>query len=390
MRGAIALAWLGGCSTEYALMGVDPDGVLPAGQPALADHAPGMPTDGPPAYDGAMPEVEEAPPPEPARERVVELGVADYLFVVDSSASMASILNHVLAGFDAVRDANAFTRGARIGVMSTLPGDPLRPTAIHPRAKQKWWLQFEPGFQSLVDADAITIYRELAPPQVAERFPMDGCQGWFAPSDVNPKGVSCLVANTQLSLYPVLVEAGLLALQQRLTQPEPLFRSGAAANVIFVSDTHDPGLTPEEPGFAELVAARPTFEQLRLLAASRQTLSSFRVHAIAPADLCSDEDWTGGGDAYFEAALAANGEILDVCTATPADYVAFVQRMAEQGAVPQAPVIALADGEQVLDVLVDDQPAPFALSLDGRALTLPFANLAGSQRAASQVRLVLR
>lgn len=377
MPGLVALAMIGGCSTEYALQSIVSDPGNAAGTMA-APVLPEAPADGPIG--------------EPPSIRIVEIGggvrsdIADYLFVVDSSASMTEVLNHVLAGFDAIEANDVFPHGTRIGVMSTLPASPLRRTAIHPRARQRWWLQFQPGFQSMVDADAIAVFRELAPPHVAERYALDGCDGWFGPADVNAKGVSCLVANTQLALYPVLVEAGLLALEQRLERSERLFRSGAAANVIFVSDTHDPGLSPAEPGYAEMVAARPSFEKLRTLALSRQPLASFRIHAVAPAELCADEDWTASGPSYFEAARASGGQLIDVCSATPADYVAFVQRMAEDGAVPQAAVIPLVEGEEVVDVVVDGERASYAVSEDGRAVTLANALPAEPKR----VQLVLR
>lgn len=378
MHGAIALAWMGtwmvGCAPEYGFQSVGPEA---AGDLISVGTS------------VAFPEVAE---PEPPRVRDVELGgaerstVADYLFVVDASSSMADVLNRVLDGFDAIGDVNPFPSDARIGVMSTLPAHPLRTTAIHPRARQRWWLQFLPGFQSVVDEEAIAVFREVAPAHVAERYPIDGCGGWFAPKESNAKGVPCIVANTQLALYPVLVEAGLLALHQRLERGDPLFRSGASANVIFLSDTHDPGLSPSEDGYAELMAARPTFEQLRVLAMSRQPLASFRVHAIAPAERCADEDWTAGGPSYFEAARASGGEMIDVCTAKPEDYVGFIERMASAGALRQSPVIALQPDEQVLDVLVDGEPAEYAISPDGRAVSLAAPLPADKAR----VRLVLR
>jgi hypothetical protein len=387
MHAALALAWMAGCSTEYGVRSLD--GELPAGGPGLA-YGTITPV---PGAEGLPPEQGNDAAPNPSgHEREIDIGTAqpaeisDYLFVLDPSSSMYSVLSHVLDGFEALREGDGFPRGARIGVMSALPADPLRPAAVHPRARQRWWLQFTPGFQSLVDEDSIAVFREVAPPHISERYASSGCAAWFGPTDVNDKGVPCIVANTQIPLYPVLVEAGLLAVHQRLQQDTPLFRSGAAVNVIFVSDTHDPGLSPNEPGYADLVSARPNYDQLRVLALSRQPLASFRVHAVAPADLCADEDWRAAGDSYFAAARASGGQMLDVCSAGAPDYVNFVRRTATEGALPQAPVIALSESEEVVQVLVDGEPARFAVSPDGRAVTLPGQVSSVSQR----VKLVFR
>jgi hypothetical protein len=368
MRGIVAFVAVAGCSTEYRISPVSPTepvhgAVAPIGGAADDPLAP------PPSDPLGTPSLET--------QQVVLGGgaradVADYLFVLDSSSSMQQLLDKVLDGFDALSHDEAFPKDARIGVMNMTPADPLRPTQVHPAVHaDRWWLRFDPGFGGLVDGDRITVFKELAPAYVAERFPVAGCGAWFAPDEKNEDGVPCLVANTQIALYPVGVEAGLTALSQRLEADPPLFRSGAAANVIFVTDTHDPGLPPTDPGFGDLMSIRPTFAQLETLALSHQPLASFRVHAIAPATVCTAEDWTAAGPAYFEAAKASGGQTLDSCTASPAQYVELVRQIATQGAVPQRAVIAVHPDMDIAQVLVDGEPVPFKVSSDGRALTLP-------------------
>lgn len=366
MHRGLVLLVLVACSQDYGLVSVGnadpaPEPLRPANETHRA-HAPVAPDPAPPA---------------PLLVHEVTVGggaptaVADYLFVVDGSASMARVLGRVLDGFDALADSGVFPSEARIAVMSTLPSDPARPHRVHPGGPGAPWLRHEPGFGDLVDGARIALFRDTAPPGVAERYGLDGCNAWFAPSDHNNDGVPCLVANTQISLVPVIVEAGLTAVGQRLDRGEPLFRTGAAANVVFVSDTHDPGVPGTNPHFDALVALRPTFAELEEKALDRQDLASFRVHAIAPASLCSSEDWTAGGPSYFEAAEASGGEILDVCAAEPADYVDLVRRIAVTGAVPQRPVVPLADDVEVAEVRVDGAPTVFTVSRDGRAVVLP-------------------
>lgn len=376
LRGLVWVA-LAGCTPEYGLGAIDGDAAAPADRPRPAKKV--VPV--------------HAPVQRPVHELEVALGggatsaVADYLFVVDGSASMERVLDRVRDGFVALAGSDVFPADARIGVMSTLPADPASRARVHPGAVHAPWLKHEPGFGGLVDRERIAVFRDLAPPQVADRFGLEGCDAWFRPEDRNADGLPCLVANTQISLYPVIVEAGLTALGQRLDRGEPLFRTGAAVNVVFVSDTHDPGIPESSPRFAALEALRPTFEALEQTALARQDLASFRIHAIAPESLCSSEDWSASGPVYFEAAEASGGETLDLCTADPEAYVGLVRRIAVEGAVPQRPVIPVAEGAEVSEILVDGRPSVFTMSRDGRAVVLPGSLPAEQKKVQVRYRL---
>jgi hypothetical protein len=335
-----------------------------------------LPAD-PPGLDELLDELE----PQDVRDIEISMGgdsrvaVVDYLFVVDGSSSMQRILGRVLDGFEALSDSDVFPSDTRIAVMNTMPADPAHRDRLHPAAPPLDWLAFEPGFGHLIDGHRIELFRQVAPVRVAERFPHDGCDAWFRPTDRNADGVPCLVANTQLALFPVGIEAGLLALQQRIQVDRPVFRTGAAVNVVIVSDTHDPGVPGDHPFFAELVARRPSFADIERSALRRQDLASFRMHAVAPAEVCSAEDWSAAGPVYFEAAHSSGGEILDVCDATPDEYIDLVRRIATNGAIPQRAVIplvsnSLSSGAEIDEVLVGGQPAAFTLSADGQAVLL--------------------
>lgn len=299
-----------------------------------------------------------------------KVSVADYLFVVDSSSSMQRLLGRVLDGFDALASQGVFPQDARIAVMNTLPAEKDDRGLAHLSAPQDPWIRSEPGFGHLVDAQRIAAFRAVAPPHIAERFEHDGCGAWFSPTQSNATGIPCLVANTQLALYPYEVEAGLTAVAQLIQSDKPIFRTGAAVNVIIVSDTHDPGLPKAHPLYADLVAMRPSFADIERLALRRQDLASFRLHAIAPAEVCTAEDWTGTGPVYFEAAHVSGGEYLDVCDAKPDEYIDLVRRIAEKGAIPQRPVLPVSRIDEIDQILVDGQPVAFDVSGDKQAVVL--------------------
>lgn len=308
--------------------------------------------------------------------------VADYLFVIDGSVSMNVVLDRVREGFAQLAAENPFPEKARIAVMSTLPADPARPGALHPAVKATPGLAKEPGFGRLVDAESIRRYRSLATPEVAARFAQDGCDAWFAPTDTNAAGVPCLVAHTQIGLAPVRAEAGLTALSQLLERSarngRPVFRPGAAVNVIFVSDTHDPGLDPLEGSrlgdkAADLYEHQPGFADLRDRILATQAASSVRIHAMAPRTPCS-ESFTV--PSYFEVTEAAGGESLDICA--DSDYAAFIRDVARKGAVPQAGVFPVGRPvDQITSVEVDGRPVSYTVVQD-RVVLVPVAVPSGS------------
>jgi len=206
------------------------------------------------------------------------------------------------------------------------------------------------------------VYRRMAGEHVASRFSADGCGAWFAPTDTNGEGIPCIVAHTQIGLTAVDAEAGLSALFQMLQKHRgsALFRRGAAVNVVFVSDTHDPGLSVVRTrAEIELEAWRPGYAELRALAERDNVMASFRLHAIAPATECV-ERWEHLGASYYEAANDSGGVTLDICTTR--DYTAVIGAIAELGAQPQEPLFPLGrPAEDVLSVRVDDKPVNYTM-----------------------------
>lgn len=295
--------------------------------------------------------------------------LVDYLFVIDDSVSMDAVIDRVQVGFAALAEERWPAR-SRIAVTSMLPASYEQPKRLHPAVRGTTGLYQNPGFRGLVDGSRIAAYKRVAEPIVVDRMPYAGCDPWFAPDDVSDEGVSCLVAHTQVGLTWNRAEAGLNALKQLLEQTdEALFRPGAAANVVFVSDTHDPGFFPKGNGLGkvgqahdELVAERPDFDELAELVAWSNTVSSFRVHAIAPATPCAE---AFDDPAYFEVAEASGGALLDICSED--DYSPLLGAIATEGARLQEPVVALSvDPGQVAAVTLDGEPVGY--SVEGRAL----------------------
>src|SRR5688500_16503370 len=198
MRHAVGLlALLAGCGQEYLLSDVqDPLAPIPPRvRGGRREHAPVAPPD------------IVLPAAKPPRTVGVELGgdapaaAVDYLFVVDGSSSMRSVIDRVFDGVDAIAaEGNVFPAGARIAVMSTTPSRPNDARRPHPATPNQPWVRLEPGFHGPVDAARIARFRATAPPDLAAEFALDGCDAWFEPGEQNAAGVPCLVAHTQTLL----------------------------------------------------------------------------------------------------------------------------------------------------------------------------------------------
>ncbi len=313
--------------------------------------------------------------------------VVDFLFVVDNSTSMGRIRDLVRSGLVSLYDDDPFPADARIAVMSTIPANPSDLSQLHPRVNNQGAQELEPGFLRLVDAQGIARFRRAAP-DLGASFRFDGCEdAWFEPWEENDEGVPCLVAHTQISGTPVRVEAGLSALQQFLQKQagESTFRDGAAVHVIFVSDTHSPGLSG---GLGRLqktgLEVDPiTYGDLQQLVDADNAVSSFKVHAIAPATECVEE-WAHLGPRYFDVAEASGGATLDICTAE--DYAPFIRSLVERSGVIDTPILSLGrPTEAVHQVLLDGQSVAFDIIGDGTAVRVK-----GFERAAADRKLTVR
>lgn len=230
----------------------------------------------------------------------------DILFVVDESSSMGDILEDVRAGFESLNDVN-FPENTKVAVTNSHPArvdesenidfqSPFNASRAH---------VLMPGFMRLVDGNSIDAFLNseapafLAQPHnrpadgshARDQFSEPGCSAWFDPSDKNENGVSCFTANSQIVLQGLGQEAGVVSLFQLLKrhtlEGSKLFRDGAIVNVIFVSDTHDPGAMYFERDHA--YADRPTYAELEAaLLENNPTISSYKYSGVVPLPLAGD------------------------------------------------------------------------------------------------------
>lgn len=316
--------------------------------------------------------------------------VSDYLFVLDNSVSMNRVIDRVREGFASL-DPAAFPSEARIAVMSTLPGvrepdvrgQPPR-FSLHPVVASRELYLHDPGFLRLVDGEGIRALRE-ANPAAKRKFKQPGCDAWFRPGEKNRNGVPCIVAHTQSLSASAHAEAGLTALAQLLekNRGKTTFRPGATVNVIFVSDTHDPGvggrLAPD------LLENRPTTHELVELIHRDNAVSGVRFHAIAPETECS-ERWASFGPVYAEVAQGTGGGTIDVCAAT--DYRPLLSSAFDDGARPTSARVSLgAPASRVEDVRVDGSPVGWTLTGSDRVVELRGVPLPGRGVTPLQVEI---
>lgn len=172
----------------------------------------------------------------------------DLLFVVDESVSMRVILTAMREGFAAISTAK-FPEDTKIAVTNTAPAyySDLSMGFFDPTQGfvNVMGLTSQPGFLKLVSESSIQNFLATNPASAAN-FSNAGCaQEWFSPGDLNAAGLSCLSAATQVAYLGTGVEAGAVSLDQLVSSyfnsSRRLFREGALVNVVFVSDTHDPG-----------------------------------------------------------------------------------------------------------------------------------------------------
>lgn len=303
----------------------------------------------------------------------------DFLWVVDDSSSMKGLLGKVKAGFGTL-SADKFPPDSRMAVMYTLPADPADLTRRHPHVPQDIvGLEKAPGFLRFVRKASIGAY--LSQPGlasgVAEQFSIEGCDAeWFAPGAKNALGQSCFDAAVQAPFQGVGCEAGLVALNQLLDfHTGPVFRTDADLNVIFVSDTHDPGCPS-----AALDALAPKGAILRDALKADSGLASVTFHAIAPPVKCEgNNEGIIYGTKYYEAADATGGVKIDVCTEV--NYASVADRIA--GTLKTYAVKLAAPGN-VTAVLVDGMPA---VSFVANGLDVTFRAAASAIPRKVEVRL---
>ena len=263
--------------------------------------------------------------------------LVDYLFVLDNSCSMDEIRANVSSGFLSILGKNILPPRSKLGVMSTLIADDSSFSQTHTDISGYAEIAAEPGFLELVTAQSISDYQALNTEYNTE-WQLGGCDsGWFNPDEKSADGNYCLTAATQASMSCLGAEAGLHAVKQLIAKNRAngttMFRDGAVVNVIFVSDTHDPG-TPSQA----LIDSRPSYTELAQDLDELQPTAGLRLHALAPAAVCTIEQMYDFS--YYTAADASGGSKADSCNTL--DYTSFMESMVETSKKAVRAVFTLA------------------------------------------------
>ena len=242
----------------------------------------------------------------------------DYLVVFDNSISMRKIRARIGNSLEGVLEAAPFSKNARMAAMTTLFGDPnFDYKKVHPKIPQSEKLRFEPGFLQLVSAESVNRYLTVNPDQ-RKYYKQKLCGPWFHPTEKTGSGF-CLMAALQNKLPRVKYEAGMRALSQFITvQKQPVFRDHAIVNIIFISDTHEPGA--KNPGWNYI-----PYSTIRAqILANSPSILGVRFHGLVPVrKRCTEEGLFQ--ESYQSWITPSGGSIQHVCTK---DYVRFFRNMA--------------------------------------------------------------
>lgn len=285
-----------------------------------------------------------------------EHSTVDYLFVFDNSVSAKNILLKAGQAFQDIvqTNPNVFASDGKVAVMSTMISDDTY-KSTHAQIKKYDGIDKEPGFLDFVNKESLDRFRE-ANQKVADKIYTKGMceEKWFSPqSKVKSDGVetetSCLQAALQSVASGVGAEAGAQAFQQILlkNKSQQIFRKEAILNVIFLSDTHDPG----KPNMKS-----PSFNanDLRNLAMESNQLIDVKFHALAPEKGVSSEKLYN--KYYFTLVEQTDGQKLHVGDFD--NYSSFMESMllkAKESKVAKIPLNKLdapiksvkADGNEV-------------------------------------------
>ncbi len=274
--------------------------------------------------------------------------MVDFVFVIDNSVSMQEILTNTASGFDSLANDDVWPTRSMISVMSTMVGDRSNLTKTHPGISRYNGIDSEPGFLDFVDEKSIKSFRSVAAKGVLDKWSIDGCAGkWFKPEEKNANGQSCFKSHTQSTNHAVGCEAGITAVAQFLekNKGKSRFRKGALVNIIFVSDTHDPGCDNKD-----LKNNIPSLDAIKTKLSADNSVVGLKFHALAPDDKCTSEDLNG--ESYFPLITATKGLKNDPCKIK--DYSAFIKDMVVEAVKPESGVFIMSKTPtKILKVLVD-------------------------------------
>jgi hypothetical protein len=257
---------------------------------------------------------------------------ADFLFIFDNSVSMKKPLEDVRNGIESLSVAQ-WPPDSRIAVMNTLPADPSDLSKVHKDVTRYLGIESEPGFMNLISEAARQRFLNSADNVYGASYPDALCESeWFKPSDKSSEGKPCLSVAFQSPFSGVGVEAGLVALSQIVSKREQLFRKKSNVNVVFLSDTQDPG----KENVPDVDILRHKYDKIKQKIIANSGVVGVKLHGITPSENCSTNEGKpslkGYGTPYQDAIRASGGTWLDFCDITSRtgfrkDYKSVVEQI---------------------------------------------------------------
>lgn len=250
----------------------------------------------------------------------------DLLFVIDNSISMNEFLGNVRSGFDRL-GASDWVANSRLAVMTTMPASATNLSQPHPAIARYVGIEREPGFLSFVSSAQVNLFRSVPNNPQANAYPQPVCADeWFGPTSTNSNGQRCLSVALQNPYTATVCEAGMTALSQILDKRSRIFREGAFAQIIFISDAQDPGC-PD----ASLMNLRPTADALKAKILEKNKLEGLRFHGVlpVPGGGTTKETRREGtfGFPYNQLVTETKGLLIDITRGN--DYSGFAQALAQ-------------------------------------------------------------
>lgn len=321
----------------------------------------------------------------------------DILFILDDSCSMRTIATSMASGFDSLQSSK-YPDDTKMGLtyMAPVKQDDMGGLDFLTPYHRNVPLE-SPGLVKLVTKQTIADYVAAAPEHTSS-FVAEGCDdAWFSPNQKGSDGKSCLEAVSQLAPICTGVEAGLVTLEQTLknynSQGKRLFREGAFVNIIFISDTHEPGANyfgkPNAP------QKMKSYEEiLSVINTNSPNIFSLKMAGILPIPVDGAPIYNGlkviGDIPQNDEEAKINGEKFydysylpyikrtggSVSHAKTGDWSGLAASLVEDSKVAGTILVSLKESaKKIYLITINDseiQEDQWSLSSDGRVLTLDY------------------
>ncbi|SMF41062.1 hypothetical protein [Pseudobacteriovorax antillogorgiicola] len=276
----------------------------------------------------------------------------DYLIVFDTSSSMKRILERVSYSLEKVLQENPFPLDSRMAVLHTLAATKTpRSREPDPRINgiNRYKLRFDPGFLRLVSQTSVERYIEVFP-QARGSYREELCSSWFHPME-KIQDSFCMTRALQANFSPIGIEAGMKAFSQLMRlQDGPLFRKHAVVNVIFISDTHEPG--------RKVDWAYTGYSSIRSIVYSNSpSISGIKFHGLVPwEERCTGENLYG--ESYQNWISPSGGTKHDICDFNYQDFfrnmadnsVSMSSRRIQLNYLPQSIIEVKVNGKALAEI----------------------------------------